>query len=57
MAVVFDEVVGTVEPERGVAAEDTTSSAESGAAGCCDVAQIRRAVERIAVRRARLFAD
>lgn len=56
MPVVFDEVVGTVEPERGAASADTNALPESGA-GAGDPAAIRRAVERMAVRRARLFAD
>ncbi len=56
MAVVFDEVVGTVEPQRGAAPDDTSASPESGPAGS-DVREVRRAVERMAVRRARLFAD
>lgn len=56
MAVVFDEVVGIVEPERGADTADTSASPESGAGGS-DVREVRRAVERMATRRARLFAD
>jgi hypothetical protein len=54
MAVVFDEVVGTVEPE-GSAASEATAPAEGG--GTADSHELRRELKRLAVRRARLFAD
>ena len=55
MAVVFDEVVGTVEPEGAAAASETTAPAEGG--GADDPHELRRELKRLAVRRARLFAD
>lgn len=54
MAVVFDEVVGTVEPESSTSSE-TTAPAEGG--GAADSQELRRELKRLAVRRARLFAD
>lgn len=55
MAVVFDEVVGTVEPESSTAASDTSAPAEGG--GEADSHELRRELKRLALRRARLFAD
>jgi hypothetical protein len=55
MAVVFDEVVGTVEPNPATDSADASAPAEGG--GVDDPQELRRELKRLAVRRARLWAD
>ena len=56
MAVVFDEVLGDVQPDDS-GSSDATDHDASGAQPAVDVDELRRALERARRRDARLAAD